>query len=453
MKIVIVGCGKIGKTVLSRLVAEKHDVIAVDNDMSVIQSIANAYDVQGICGNATEFDLLKEASVDKADLFIATTDSDELNMLSCFLAKRIGAKHTIARIREKANNLKSFNFIKEQLGLDLAINPEQLASKMIYNVLRFPSATNVETFGSHDLEMIEVLVKDDIPVEGITLSALKKSHKAKFLICSVCRDGEVYIPRGDFVLKRGDKIAVICFDFDTRSILELLGYGGKKVKNVMIMGASRIAYYLTTILAKNRFDVKVIDINESTCEQFCELVPSSVSVICGDGMSQDLLLEEGISSTDAFVALTGNDEANILVSVHAKGQNVNKVISKVNGDELITLANGLKLETVITPRKITADTIVSYARALQNSMGSNIETLYTFMNDDAEAIEFKVSPDFKYTNVELRNMKLKQDVLLAGIIRDKTAIIPDGSDVIMPNDRVIVISTGRKLYDLIDIIT
>lgn len=451
MKIVIVGCGKVGKTILERIVSEKHDVVAIDVDINVIERITNEYDVIGLCGNGTEFEQLMDAGVANAELFIASTGSDELNMLSCFAAKKLGAKHTVARIRDRANNTSSLAVMKENLELSMAINPEQLSAKAIYNILRLPSASKVETFGSHGFEMLEITLKG-IGAEGISLADLRRSTKAKFLICAIERSGNVYIPKGNFVLKEGDKAGIISYESDTRKLLETLGDNGKKVKSVIIMGASTTAYYLASILAQNRYDVKVVEKNENKCEKFLEVIDKSITVINGDGMSQELMLEEGIRNTDAFIALTGNDEANILMSVYTKNEKVGKVVTKVNKEELISIANAVNLDCIITPRKIVADTIVRYARALQNSRESKIETLYTLMNGKAEAVEFIVSDDFKYTGIALKDMKMKSDVLIAGIIRKKQAIIPDGNETIMPSDRVVIISAQTKLYDLSDII-
>ena len=451
MKIVIVGCGKVGKTILERIVSEKHEVVAVDNDMHVIERITNEYDVIGLCGNGTEFEQLKDADVSSCELFIAATGSDELNMLSCFAAKKLGAKHTVARIRDRANNTSSLAIMKENLELSMAINPEQLSAKAIYNILRLPSATKVETFASHSFEMLEITLKD-IGENGISLADLRLSTKAKFLICAIERNGNVYIPKGNFVLRSGDKAGVISYESDTRKLLEALGDNGKKVRKVIIMGASTTAYYLASMLCKSNYEVKVIEKDVSKCEKFLEEIDGNVTVIEGDGMSQELLLEEGIKDTDAFIALTGNDEANILMSVYTKNEEVSKIVTKVNKEQLISIAQGLNLDCIITPRKIIADNIVRYARALQNSMGSKIETLYTLMNGKAEAVEFVVSDDFKYTGVALKDMKIKSDVLIAGIIRQKQAIIPDGNETIMANDRVVIISAQTKLYDLSDII-
>ena len=452
MEIVIVGLGKIGRTILASLVKEKHNVFAIDTDPDVVEKVRSKYDVMALCASGTEYDILKEAGVPKAELFIAVTGSDELNMLSCFAAKRMGAKYTVARIRDLENNDNSLDFMKSQLEISMAINPEKLSAEAMYNILQLPSATKVETFSSNRLEMIEVLIKPDSPWAGLNLIELRKKYKEKFLIGTVCRGDKVYIPNGLFDIQGGDRVGIITSRNDTESLLSKMGIFGKAVKDVIILGAGITSNYLAKMLVSDRRRVKLIDIDKAVCEEVCETLPDTVSVINGDGMSQDLLIEEGISTTDAFVALTGSDEENILVSFYAKAQNVQKVIAKVNREELSSLAENLGLDCLISPRKIVADVIVQYARALENSIDSQIETLYSVMNGMAEAIEFKVLPDFKYAGIPLKEMKLVDGVLIAGITRGKQAIIPSGDDVILSGDDVVVIAEGQRILSLTDIV-
>ncbi len=450
MRIIIVGCGKIGQTILKSLVAEKHEVLAIDSDPAVVREVSNAYDVMAVCGNGTEYGQLKQADVEKADLFIAATGSDELNMLSCFAAKRMGAKYTVARIRNNANNDEPLVFLAEQLELSMAINPDRRAAMAIYNVLKLPSATKVETFGSSGFEMIELPLKADSPLDGVKLMELRKKVKGNFLICAVGRGDEVYIPKGNFALKGGDRIGLIASEEDTPRLFKAMGVPHKQVRDVIIMGASRIAGYLTEQLLRNRISVKIIEIDREKCEEFCERFPAA-SVICGDGTDQELLKEEGLEGSDAFVALTGKDEENILISFYSMSQKVKKVISKVNREELSALAGKLGLECIVSTKNTTAEILVRYARALQSSMGSKMETLYSLMNGKAEAAEFVVMQDFPHANVPLKNLSLKKDVLIAGIVRGKDEIIPAGDDVILTGDRVIVIGAGR-VADLADVI-
>ena len=452
MKIIVVGCGKIGVTIVESLTKERHDVIAIDVNPEVVETLRNTYDVIAFCGNGTEYSQLKEAGVENTELFIAVTGSDELNMLCCFAAKRMGAKHTVARIRDLENNDESLSFMKEQLDLSLAINPERMAAEAMYGILKLPSAMKVEKFSGSRLEMIELQLGKNSPLNGVSLMDLRKRHKEKFLICTVERGEEVYIPNGLFKLQSGDKLGRVISDRGVLKLLNVLGIENIQVKDVMIIGAGTVSNYLAKLLVANRHNVKLIDHNPKVCEEVCEVLPDKITVICGNGMSQELLREEGIANTDAFISLTGRDEDNILISFYASSQKVPKVITKVNNEELLGLATNLGLSSIISPRKIVADVMVKYARALQNSMGSQIETLYSLSNGRAEALEFKVLPDFAYTGVPLKEMKLHDGVLIAGISRGRTAIIPSGDDVIQPDDKVIIIAEGKRILSLTDII-
>ena len=451
MKIVIAGCGKIGKTIIASLVKEKHEVIALDSDPAVVQQVVNTFDVIGICGNATDMTKLVEAGVGKAELFIAATGSDELNMLGCFAAKRLGAQHTAARIRDEENNDEGLEFMKTQLDLSFSLNPEQLAARAIYDIIKLPSATKVETFSSKRIEMIEIVLKPDSPLEGKTLAQIRKAAKSRFLICVVARNSKVYIPKGNFELKSGDRVGLIASESDTHKVLSFLGETPKPIKNVMVLGAGITSYYLAQLLLASHIDVKLIEKQKERCVEVCQTLKGG-TVIRGDGMSQDLLLEEGIQNTDAFVALSGKDEENILISFYAMSQKVPKVISKVNRDELSSIAEGLGLDCIITPRKIVADVVVRYARALQKSIGSQVETLYSLFGGEAEALEFKVLPSFAYSSIPLKDLKFKDNIIIAGIIRGNNAIIPSGDDTIEPGDNIIVIAAGTNVYDLSDII-
>lgn len=449
MKIIVVGCGKIGKAILSRLVAEKHDVVVVDNNPEVIESIANTYDVMGICANGTEYNPLLEVGADKADLFIAVTGSDELNMLSCFAAKKMGAKHTVARIRNEENtNQDSLVFMKNSLGLSMAINPEKVTAQAIYNIIKLPFASKVETFNS-GFEMVEIQLKNEIN-EDKTISEIREEFKINFLIAAVSRDGETYIPHGAFKLKAGDKLGIVAREQDLSQLIKLFGIEHKSIKNVMIFGGGRTSVYLAQMLEKSRISTKIIEKSEDRCEELCTLLEDKVSIIKGDGMSQELLAEEGISDTDAFVALTGIDEQNILACVYASSQSVPKIISKVNRAELLSIANKVGVDTVVTPRILIADRITRYARALQNASGDKMETLYSLMDGNVEALEFRVGENFKYANIPLKELSFKKNTLLACIVRKGKSIIPTGDDVILADDKVIVIALSLAIKNLAD---
>ncbi len=451
MNIIVIGCGKIGSTILENLVNEGHNVVAVDNDPDVIDEITNLYDVMGACGNGADCEILEEAGVSKAQLVIAATGLDEFNMLSCFLAKKMGAEYTIARIRNPEYNDQSLGFMRQQLGLSMAINPELSAAHELYNILKLPSAAKIETFSGRNFEMIEMRLKADSALDGMSVADMRTKYKARLLICAVQRGEEAYIPDGNFVLKSGDKIGLTASPAEIAKFSKEIGVSQKKARNIMILGGGRVAYYLAKKLCASGISVTIIERDRRVCEELCEALPKAV-IIHGDGAQQELLQEEGLLSVDAFVALTGMDEQNILISSYAQSQNVPKVIAKVNREELIPLAEHWGLESIVSPKKYVADIIVKYARALENSAGSSMETLYKLMDDKVEALEFKVKADFPMLNVPFKELKTKKNILIAGIIRDRKSIIPAGEDELRAGDRVIVLAANQRINTLSDIL-
>lgn len=451
MNILVVGCGKIGTTIIESLAAEGHDVTAIDNVSAALTEITDVYDVMGVCGNGADCDVLEEAGAAAADLFVAVTDSDETNMLSCFLARKMGAQHTIARIRNPEYNDNSLGFMKQHLDLSMAINPDLLAAKELLNILKFPSAVKVETFSHRNFEMIELRLKEQSVLDGMALHELRNKFKATFLVCVVQRGNEVYIPGGNFVLKSGDKIGVTAAPAELQKLLREMGVLQKKARSVMILGGSRTAYYLAHLLESGGNAVTLIEKDPAMAQELSDLLPKT-TVVLGDGTQQELLLEEDLISQDALVALTGIDEENILMSIFAASQNVPKVIAKINRDELASLAENLGLDSIVSPRKIISDVLVRYARALQNSMGSSVETLYQLMDGKAEALEFLVRNEPDVVGIPLKSLKTKPNTLIAGIIRDRKTVIPSGEDAILEGDHVIVLAANQRLQDLSDIL-
>ena len=451
MKIVINGCGKIGKTILASLVAEGHDVVAIDNNRSVISNITDIYDVIGVCGNGADNDVLSQAEINNAELFVSVTGSDELNMLSCFMAKRMGAKHTIARIRNPEYNDAGLSFMRKQLDISLIINPELMAAHELYNILKLPSAAKVERFSARNFEMIELKLKADSVLDGVKLIDLRSKFKSEFLVCAVQRGEDAYIPDGNFVLKSGDKIAVTAKPAQIIKLLKEMGIQQNPAKKIMILGAGRTAYYLAKRLSQINNSVTVIEKEKSICEEFCEALPN-VLVVNGDGSDREILNEEGIHNMDAFVSLTGMDEQNILISSYAASEDVPKVIAKINREELVPLAENLGLDTFVSPKKLISDVLVKYARALENSQDNSMETLYKVMDDKVEVLEFLVKENRDFTGVTFKELKLKPNILIAGIIRDKKTIIPSGEDMMLQGDKVIVLAANQRINDLSDIV-
>lgn len=453
MKIIIVGVGKIGATLIESLESEGHDITVVDREQKVIDEISNIYDVMCVCGNGVDNDTLKEAQVATADLLISVTDSDEINMLICFIAKKMGASYTVARIRNPEFNDKRMDQVKQYLDISLTINPELLAAQEIFNILKLPAAINIETFSRRNFEMVELIIKEDSNISGMSLIDLRKKYKANFLICVVKRGEEIYIPDGNFVLKSGDRICITANFAEVQKLLKMLGLAKKHSKKIMVLGATTTSYYLSKMLLRSGSEVTIIDKDIDRCNQFAELLPNAV-IINGDGAQQDVLMEEGIDSVDAFASLTGMDEENILISFFAQSQNVSRVVAKVNRNELAAMAEKLGLDSIVSPKKAATNIITSYARALQNTLGSNVETMYKLMDGSVEALEFNVQADFKGQHIPLKDMQLKNNVLIAGIIRKRKAFVPTGDDEIVVGDKIIVIAkaTEQKMNDLADIL-
>ena len=452
MRIILVGCGKIGVSLLGALVAEGHDVVAMDSRPDVLEELNNQYDIMCMAGNGADCEALSEAGVEKTDLFIAVTGSDELNMLMCFLAKRQGAHHTIARIRNPQYNDKSLGFLRQQLDLSMSINPELLTAAEMHHILKLPAASKVETFSRRNFEMVELLLKEDSPFVGEKLVDLRERFKAKFLVCVVQRGSEVVIPRGDFVLQTGDRIGITADRIELWKLFKITGLAKRQARNIMLLGGSRIAFYLSKMLLNSGSNVSLIDTDRATCHKFSDWLPG-IATFCGDGTHPELLQEVGLQDQDAFVCLTGMDEQNILAAYYAKAQHVGKVIAKVNIDEMAKMAAQMGLENVISPKTVVVNVVLRYARALQSSMGSSIENLYQLMDGKAEALEFIVSGEAAYTGIPFKDLKLKKNILIAGLLRDRKAIIPAGGDMILPGDRVVVIAGQHRLNTLADILS
>ncbi|PWM25800.1 MAG: Trk system potassium transporter TrkA [Oscillospiraceae bacterium] len=450
MKIIVVGGGKIGETLVEQLAREGHDLVLIDNQQRVIDETENRLDVMGVYGNGASHQVQMEAGVPRADLLIAATSSDELNILCGLVAKKLGARHTIARVRNPEYS-DQLVFLRDELGLSMSINPEAAAAGELFRMLRFPSALKIETFSRGRVEMAEVRLREGGSLDGLYLHEFSRKFQVKVLVCIVQRGEEVFIPTGDFRMAAGDKISIAAGPSEIEQFFRAAGLMKEQAHSVMIVGGGRIAHYLGRKLLGIGVSVKIIDSNPQRCRQLCEQMPRAM-IICGDGTKQELLFEEGLERVDAFVSLTGLDEQNAILSMFAASRGVSKVITKVSRTSLLSLVESAGLESVISPKEITANQIIRYVRAMQNSLGSNVETLYKLVGGRVEALEFRVSPEFSHIGVPLRDLTLKPNLLLACITRDGKAIIPGGNDSIVANDRVIIVTTNQQLRDLSDIL-
>ncbi len=450
MKIVVVGAGKVGKAIIEHVSREGHQVIVVDNDSNIVEDIVNRYDVMGILGNGASYELLRNAEVSKASVLIAVTESDETNMLCCIIAKKLGVKATIARVRSTEYNTQLEKIMKD-LDINMIINPEKETADEILRVINFPEAIRVDNFGNGKVDLVELYLPENSPLIGQTLLQIHQKYQVQVLVCAVQRGDEVFIPTGNFKFMPKDKIHITAKRSNIKQFLGKLGLMENKLKNMLIIGGGKITQYLAKDLLKAKYDVKIIEKNYERCIELSEALPGA-TIINADGTNQTVLSEEGLKDSDTIISLTGADEENIIISMYAYKRNVKKIVAKVNKSSFVGLMEEIGMATVVAPKDIIASSILSYIRAKSNSRGSNVVTLYKLLNNKVEALEFIAKPKSKATHKCLRNLRLKNKVLIAGIIRDNEAIIPGGSDMILPDDKVIVVTAGQILDDLDDIL-
>ena len=450
MKIVIIGDGKVGRAIVEHTVQEGHVVIVIDKNPKVIEQIVDLYDVMGVAGNGANIDIQKNAGVDKADLVIAATSSDETNILCCLVAKKLGAKQTIARVRDYDYN-KQIHILQEDLGLALTLNPELEAASEIMKIISFPQVNRLDSFANGNVDLMELYVPEGSKLIGESLYTLHKKYEVKSLVCAVQRDNEVIIPKGNFTIQAKDKIHMTTGSSEVRTFLTKVGMSTNKIKTILIIGGGKIALYLGEKLIANNYKVKIIESDQERCLELSQLLPGA-TIIHGDGTDQRILEEEGIKNTDAIVSLTGIDEENIIIAMYANKMNVHKIITKVNKTSFADLLQTVGVASVISPKELTASKVVSYIRALNNSRGNNVITLYKLVNNKVEALEFLAKENSRVLNKKLKDLKLKDNVLIGGIIRGNEVIIPSGDDMIMLNDSVIVVTTSSYLDDLSEIL-
>ncbi len=451
MKVVVIGNGKIGSSLSSALVSEGHDVTIVDNNEAKLNRSKNTLDVMCIEGNGATSETQLEASVDKSQIVISVTPYDELNILSCLIAKRLGAEKTISRVR-MPEYFKQMHLIKEELGLSMVINPELITASEIFRVLTLPAAVKVEVFGKGRLELIEFKVTDKTGIAPVNLHNLYKKVKTKFLVCAVQRDKEVFIPTGDFIIRNNDRLSIAATHKSIEKFFRSSGLMKDKVKSVMIAGGGMIGYYLASQLLSVGMRVKIIEKDEDRSLEIARLLPQAI-VIHGDGTDQALLMEEGIMSADAFVALTGIDEENIILSLFAKENTNAKVVTKINRDNYINIASQIGIDCIVSPKSLVVSNVISYVRSLDNAADSEIESLYHLVGGEVEAIEFKVKENVEnVVGTPLKDMKLKGNILISAIIRKREIIIPDGNTEIELGDSVVIVAKEHRFSKLKDIL-
>ena len=450
LQIIIVGCGKVGMTLVEQLSQEGHDITIIDKNADIVQSMSSLHDVMGIVGNGASYSTQMEAGIESTDLIIAVTDSDELNLLCCIIAKRVGDCAAIARVRTPDYS-KEAGYLREKLGLTMIINPELEASAEAARILYLPTALEVNSFAHGQAEMVKFKVTEGNKLAGNTIALLGTDITENIVICAVERNGEVYIPSGNFQVEAGDVISFVASRMMARTFLNNIGFKTNQVKDTMIIGGGNAAYYLAKQLLHMGTSVKIIESDRSRCEQLSILLPKAI-IINGDGSSEELLKEEGIQYAESFVPLTGIDEENIMLTMYAKNVSNAKVITKINRMAFRSVINRLDLGSVIYPRYITSEAIIAYVRAKKDSMDSNIETLYHMFDHRVEAIEFRVYEKSAVTGIPLKNLSLKEDLLISFINRNGKIIIPSGHDSIEIGDTVMIVTTHTGFNDIQDIL-
>jgi len=450
MKIILVGGGKVGTALARQLSEEGHNVTVVDTNKPRVEHISETYDVMGIVGNGASIATLYEAGIEEADVFIAITGSDELNLLCCMFAKKAGHCHTIARVRNPSYS-HELEFIKKQIGISAIVNPEMAAAVEISHLLRFPGASKIDTFADGRVRLIKCALTETQGMDGMAIQEISTRLGSDVLICAVERGSEVLIPNGNFVLRNGDQVTFLATQEKAREFFQKIHLPVRPVKNALIVGGGAIAFYLSQELLENKVRVRIVERDSARCLQLAEELPEA-QILNEDGSNRDFLLSEGLGSTEAFVALTNIDEENVLLTLFAKKHSQGKLVTKINRLEFDDIISGLELGSIVYPKYMTCDFIVQYVRALQNEAGNNVKTLYRILDDRVEALEFTVHEESEATGVPLSRLRLKKNLLLCCIMRGSQILIPRGGDEIRVGDNVIVVTLEHGLHDLRDIV-
>ncbi len=450
MQIIVVGCGKVGRSIVAQLSKEDNNVTVIDTNAQIIRNISTNYDVMGIVGNGSSFTILDQADLAHTDMIIAVTERDEVNLLTCVIAKLNNSKiHTVARVRSP-QYAGELNKLQKGLDLTMTINPEMEAAKEISRLLNFPSAIEIFSFARNRIDLLRFRVP---PISVLVGRSLKDigDLTTNLLVCIIERKSNIMVPNGDTVIQQGDVLTIIAMPRDAQIFFKKIGVRTNKCNNVMIVGGGQLSFYLSKLLLNNHVNVTIVEQDMKRCEELVDALPG-VTVDCGDGTEKELLEEEHLESMDGFVACTGLDEVNAILSLYAMKHVGRKVITKVNHVDFGDVIEGLQLDSIVNPKELTAQKIVHYVRAAGNSMESNVETLYKLMNGRVEALEFLLEKESSIIGVKLMDLKLKPDVLIAGIVRDGRLIIPGGQDEFKVGDTVIVVTTHLGFHEIFNIL-
>lgn len=449
MNVVIVGGGKVGRKLVEDFNNEGENVVLIDIKKSVCENVGETYDVRCVAGSGTNVDVLTEAEVKRADLFIAVTANDEYNALASIMAKKMGAGRCVARVRNREYS-RHVDFMRDMLGINMIINPELATAGEISRILRFPAATKTETFAKGRIELIEFSVGEDNALCDMEIKEIYQKYKIKVLICAVQRGGDVFIPNGDFIIESGDRLHITASHSDLTRFMKEIGIIQKKVKTVMLIGGGRISFYLAKMLMDSGMRVKIIEQNPKRCAELSEHLPKA-DIICGDGTDRHILEEEGIDRVDALVSLTGMDEENMIISMYAQKRGADKVVAKINRSSFGDLLDETGVYSIVTPKNITANMIIRYARAMASAKDTEMRTLYRIVNNQAEAMEFIVNRESALTSKPLSQINILDNVLIAAIMRNNRIFVPDGNSTLEVGDTVIVVTT-RRIRNLTDVL-
>lgn len=450
MQVIIVGCGKVGRTLAEQLQEEDIDLTLVDLSAEKLNALTDNIDAMGVVGNGASINTLEEAGIQNADILIAVTASDEVNLLCCLIAQKASHCHTIARVRNPIYN-KEIGFIKDRLGISMIINPELAAALEISRLLRFPSAIKIDTFARGRVELLKFKVMPEFELDGMSVLQISEQFHLDLLFCAVESRDQIYIPDGNTIIHDGDFVSIIASPQKASAFFKKISLKTNQVKNALLVGGGTISYYLAKALLSMKINVKIIENNKTRCEELSELLPNA-TIINGDGTDRSLLLEEGLPNTESFVTLTNLDEENVFLSLFAKTVSNAKLVAKVNRLNFNDIIDSLDIGSIIYPKYITADFILQYVRSLMNSMGSNVENLYHILDNQAEALEFSVKENCPLIGKTLLELNLKKNLLVGCIFRNGQAQIPRGQDAFQAGDSVIIVTTNKGLHDICDIV-
>lgn len=450
MKIVLVGCGKVGLALAEQLVREGHDLTVVDKNADRLKNALANLDVMTYCGDGTSYTALSEAGIETADLMLAVMDSDEMNLLCCVIAKKVGNCRTIARVRNPIYN-NELDFFKRELGISMIFNPEMSAAEEIARVFNYPYATKIDVFSNRKVELVHFKIKLDSKMNNLKVADIRAVHHCSVLVCTVTRGDKVIIPGGDFILEEGDLVGLVGARPDINDFFRMFGVGTRKLPDAMLVGGGKIGYYLAKNLIDSGIKVKIVEADKDRCDFLAERLPQA-DIICGDGTDKNLLMEEGLGSASGFAALMSIDEENILLSLFARTKVTGKTVTKINRINFDEVIGQLNLDVIINPNEVSNDLILQFVRSLQYTMNSNIENYRKIGNGQAEAMEFVVGENSQVVRVPLMQLKRRKNVLICCISRDNKILIPGGQDCILPGDRVVIVHTAGNINNLDDIL-